>query len=97
MLKAYRDNELELLNFMIQHIKEEHKKQIKKWGIQTHSIFEWNNYLTEELGELSEALADYEYERGGAINAYMEAIQVATLSLKIAEMMQQEVRKEMKK
>lgn len=64
----------------------EHQNQMNKWGVQIHSLFEWQNYITEELGELAKAIAEHEYRNGNWENIYKEAIQVATLSLKIAEM-----------
>ena len=71
-----------LFNMLI----EENKRQIKKWGIQIHDPFEWLAYTTEELGELSRAISEYVYRGGLVSGVIMEAIHVATLSLKIAEM-----------
>jgi len=67
-------------------VHKENLKQLCKWGIQTHTSAEWLMYTTEELGELSQAISEYEYRDGIAENIVKEAIQVATLSLKIAEM-----------
>jgi NTP pyrophosphatase (non-canonical NTP hydrolase) len=67
-------------------VKRESTEQIKKWGIQDHTPFEWMIYLTEEHGELAKAISEYEYRNGSAEDVVAEAIQVATLSLKIAEM-----------
>ena len=64
----------------------EHLRQVDKWGLQTHTLFEWQNYITEELGELAKAISEHEYCNGSWEDIYKEAIQVATLSLKIAEM-----------
>lgn len=67
----------------------EHNRQISKWGIQEVSIFEWLNYLTEEIGELNKAAAETEYRvftTEAKKEVYKEAIQCATLALKIAEM-----------
>lgn len=67
-------------------VMEENNRQLNKWGIQDRSPFEWLAYTTEELGELSEAISEYVY-RGGLQSAVVkEAIQSATLCLKIAEM-----------
>jgi NTP pyrophosphatase (non-canonical NTP hydrolase) len=66
----------------------ENIKQLEKWGVQTHSPFEWLAYTTEELGELAEAISEFEYRGGLAENVVKEAIQTATLALKIAEMYQ---------
>lgn len=65
----------------------ENQHQLDKWGRQTHSIYEWLTYTTEELGELAKAICEYECRNGGVDDVIYEAIQTATLSLKIAEMM----------
>jgi len=79
-------------------MQEENLRQINKWGIQDHSPFEWLVILMEEVGELSQAILTTEWggeatdnigERIKVANiniAVKEAIQVATLALKIAEM-----------
>ena len=67
-------------------VSEENRSQLKKWGVQTHSAFEWLTYATEELGELANAISVYEYRGGDSEDVVKEAIQVATLALKIAEM-----------
>jgi NTP pyrophosphatase (non-canonical NTP hydrolase) len=67
-------------------VEEENIRQIKKWGIQNHKAFEWLAFTIEELGELSEAIADFKFRGGLPSQVVNEAIQVATLSLKIAEM-----------
>lgn len=67
-------------------VAEESHRQISKWGVQTHTPFEWLTFTTEELGELAEAISEH-YYRGGSKEAVIkEAIQTATLALKIAEM-----------
>ncbi len=57
-----------------------------KWGIQDRTSFEWLTFLAEEVGELAEAINEYEYRGGLSVSVFKEAIQVATLALKIAEM-----------
>ncbi len=74
------------LDEIIELVKEENYNQIRKWGIQNHSIFEWLTYTTEEIGELAQALSEYHYRNGTLDSVIKEAIQTATLSLKIAEM-----------
>lgn len=64
----------------------ENENQIKKWGVQTHTPFEWLTYTTEELGELAQAISEHYYRTGSKEDVAKEAIQVATLALKIAEM-----------
>jgi len=66
----------------------ENDAQLSKWGYQNHDPFKWMVFLTEEVGELAAEIADNVWDRKGATNATVaeEAIQVATLALKIAEM-----------
>ncbi len=89
-MKIYKDQQLQNKDFLFKEVIEEHKRQIKKWGIQEHSIFEWITYTTEELGSLAKAVSESEYRGGSKKKAFDEAIQVATLSLKIAEMIYKE-------
>lgn len=66
----------------------ENVRQLEKWGVQNHEPAEWLMFTTEELGELAEAIGDFQY-RGGLVESVVkEAIQTATLCLKIAEMFQ---------
>lgn len=64
----------------------ENDRQLNKWGVQTHTPFEWLTYTTEELGELANAISEHYYRGGLSSNVVKEAIQTATLALKIAEM-----------
>lgn len=74
------------LDVLIDLVKNESHNQIIKWGLQDRTPFEWMTYLTEEQGELAQAISEQEYRDGSALDVICEAIQVATLSLKIAEM-----------
>ena len=85
-MKQYTDKELLNIRRLIHSIQKENQYQIDKWGIQTHTLFEWLNYTMEELGELAKAIAEHEYRYGTGNDIYDEAIQTATLCLKIAEM-----------
>jgi len=85
-MKWYTDKCLANLKSLVGHILHEHGRQLGKWGIQSHSLFEWLAYTTEELGELAKAISEHEYRDGKADDIFKEAIQLATLSLKIAEM-----------
>ena len=67
-------------------LREENERQLEKWGIREHTAFEWLGYTTEELGELAKAISEHEYRVGKSSDVFKEAIQVATLALKIAEM-----------
>ena len=82
----FTDNRLFNLNKLIRLIEGENEHQIKKWGTQRHTLFEWQTYTTEELGSLAKAISEYIYRNGSVERVISEAIQVATLSLKIAEM-----------
>lgn len=56
-----------------------------KWGDQTHTPDRWILILSEEMGELSKAVLEAHY--GGDLeDVYCEAVQCATLCLKIAVM-----------
>ena len=85
-MKQYKDQLFKTQAKLFEDVFTEHRNQIRKWGTQTHSLFEWQNYTTEELGELAKAISEHEYRNGSWAAIYNEAIQVATLSLKIAEM-----------
>lgn len=85
-MKQYTDLGLKDEEWIMQAIRDESNYQIEKWSIQTHSAFEWLTYTTEELGSLAKAIGEYEYRDGTKERVVSEAIQVATLALKIAEM-----------
>jgi NTP pyrophosphatase (non-canonical NTP hydrolase) len=67
---------------------QEHENQFVKWGIQTHLIEDWLMFTTEELGELAKAISEYKFRDGALLDIRDEAVQVATLSMKIAIMIQ---------
>lgn len=89
-LKQYTDQLLKDENWIIGKIINESVRQVNKWGIQTHSAFEWLTYTAEELGSLAKAISEHEYRNGSKEKVVSEAIQVATLALKIAEMFEKE-------
>lgn len=64
----------------------ENVAQLEKWGIQDHDPVWWLAFATEELGELSEAISEFSFRGGTPEPVVKEAIQTATLCLKIAEM-----------
>jgi len=66
----------------------ENHRQLEKWGVQDHHPFSWLAFTLEELGELSEAISEHLFREGLAEDVVKEAIQTATLALKIAEMYQ---------
>jgi NTP pyrophosphatase (non-canonical NTP hydrolase) len=55
-------------------------------GVQDRTPAEWLMFLGEEYGELCEAVAENQFRGGERSEIVKEAIQVATLALKIAEM-----------
>ena len=87
-IPRYRDQAFREWHILTNLVLDEDRAQVKKWGLQEATMFEWLAYLTEEIGELSEAICDHQYQRedGTPEKVRAEAIQVATLALKIAEM-----------
>lgn len=88
-MKKYTDEKLRTLYSLggvSSAVAKENFRQLKLWGIQKHTLPEWLMFLTEEVGELAEAIAEFTYRRGAARTIHDEAIEVATLALKIAEM-----------
>jgi len=67
-------------------IMEENIRQINKWGIQNRTPEEWMLYLTEEVGELAQAISEHKYRNGSREDIIKEATQVTTLAMKILEM-----------
>jgi len=90
-MKEYIDRCLESDNWIAKKVRTENINQIRKWGVQIHTSFEWLTYTTEELGELAKAIGEYEYRKGTKEDVVKEAVQVATLALKIAEMFEAEI------
>lgn len=80
------DQQLENWGWLEEMVWLENDLQVRKWGIQTRTPFEWMTYLTEEVGELAKAINEVQYREEVARKVIKEAIQAATLALKIAEM-----------
>ena len=87
-MRDWRDNlaDLSLPSEAWGLIEAEDERQKAKWGIQCHSPAEWLMFLTEEVGELAEAIADFWFRDGDYESMQAEAVQVATLAIKIAWM-----------
>lgn len=66
----------------------EHRRQVSLWGVQTHSPAEWALIFGEEAGELLKEMCEVHFRPSEEARARVraEAIQAATLALKIAEM-----------
>ena len=84
--RKYTDKRLLNAGELFNKVIKENAYQIAKWGIQKRTAFEWLAYLTEEIGEISEAISEHHYREGKREQVVHEAIQAATLALKIAEM-----------
>lgn len=67
-------------------VRRENERQLAKWGYQARTPSEWMLFLTEEVGELADAIGEHSYRGGSKGHVVEEAIQVATLALKVAEM-----------
>lgn len=76
-------NNIEEITALCHH---ENVRQLEKWGVQVHTPFEWLTYATEEFGELAKAISEHYYRDGKVEEVIKEAVQTATLVLKIAEM-----------
>jgi len=96
--RAYRDLLLRdmdvLLTAILEEnltaILEENDRQLDKWGVQTYTIFQWITFVLEEVGEMATAVSESEFRGASRRKVFEEAIQAATLLLKIAEMFQVE-------
>ena len=62
-MKVYKDKKLKTIEDLNALILFENIAQLKKWGIQEHSLFVWYTILCEEVGELGKAILNYEYAR----------------------------------
>lgn len=89
-MKKYTDKMLAAIDKTIERVMQENDRQLLKWGVQTRSSFEWMTYITEEVGELAQAVSEFEYREGKKEDVRKEAIHVASLALKIAEMFDDE-------
>ena len=87
-MKKYHDEQFKHTRMLIKSLTEENKRQLLKWGVQNHTLPEWLMYLVEEVGELANAISEFMYRGGKSEDIYDEAIQAATLAVKIAEMIE---------
>jgi len=88
-MKIYSDVHVSALAQAINATINEHESQFKKWGRQDRTLFEWLTYLTEEVGELAEAISELEYREGNIAEVSKEAIQVAALATRISAIVSQ--------
>ena len=87
-----KDLGLKNIDTLVNLVKCESQDQIEKWGVQDSHPLEWLAFLSEEFGEISKAINESVYREGSSTAVVSEAIQVATLSLKIAEMYMKETK-----
>lgn len=80
------DGELKNMDHIKTVISTENMRQLLKWGIQTHDSYTWIAIITEELGELAKACLEYDDKKVKLKDIHCEAVQLATLSLKMVEM-----------
>lgn len=85
-MKKKKDKCFKHFNILMSMVEKEHNYQIQKWGVQSRTPFEWMTYITEEVGELANAVSENVYRNGNNNDVVKEAIQTATLCLKVAEM-----------
>lgn len=83
---------VELMIEVNQEVLKERYRQNGKWGHQRHSYGDWLIILTEEVGELAQAMqrAKGEGKETDADNLYEEAIHVAAVASAIAEQVKEE-------
>ena len=87
-MKRFEDERLMYKKMLLKSMEEENQRQLSKWGVQNRTLSEWMLYLTEEVGELAQAIAEFMYRGGSHDEIYKEAIQCTVLSAKIAEMIE---------
>ena len=84
-MDEYTDLKLYSYEELFDSVIDENDLQLRKWGVQTRTLPEWIMFLVEEVGEIADAIGEFLYRNGEPVKIYFEAIQSATLALKIAE------------
>ncbi len=85
-MKLYKDRCLDNMHLLSELLEEEHRRQLKQFGVQEHSLYKWVTCIMEELGELSEAILENDCGAAPLTDVTREALEVATLALKVVEM-----------
>jgi NTP pyrophosphatase (non-canonical NTP hydrolase) len=70
-------------------ILEEQYQQIKKWGEQNHHPFVYQNILVEEVGEVSQAILQTEFEDTG--KNYWDVIEELDQVMAVAQSMKESI------
>lgn len=66
-------------------IADERTRQTVKWGVQDHPPFAWLAILTEEVGELAQAISEEHWRGGPREDVLTEAVQIAAVAQQIVE------------
>jgi NTP pyrophosphatase (non-canonical NTP hydrolase) len=66
-------------------ILKERLRQTAQWGEQNHDLPTWLCILTEEVGELSEAILHQKFGGPAAENVVKETVQIAAVALQMLE------------
>ncbi len=72
---------------VIELVRAERERQNKKWGEQNHDDYRWLAILTEEVGELAEAILHNEFGGHAAGNTQTELVHVAAVAIQWLECM----------
>lgn len=78
-------------NFMVNAfnlIHSERERQNKKWGEQNHDDYRWLTILSEEVGEIAQAILHDEFGGSHAGTAKIELIQIAAVAVQWLECME---------
>lgn len=73
---------------VINLIRAERERQNKKWGEQNHDDYRWLAILTEEVGELAQAILHDEFGGSHAGTAKTELVHVAAVAVQWLECME---------
>ncbi|WP_154663092.1 MazG-like family protein [Bacillus massiliigorillae] len=78
---------MQLTKQVLLDIEQERINQVCKWGKQNHSLEKWFVILSEEVGEVAQAIqSDDDWRKeSDKSNIYEELIQVAAVAVSIAE------------
>jgi NTP pyrophosphatase (non-canonical NTP hydrolase) len=84
----------DLTNDVLFSVALERIDQNRKWGLQRHDYGKWLAILTEEVGEVAQAINRIHFPKDAkssdASNLYTELIQVAAVAVAIAEQVKEE-------
>lgn len=73
---------------VLNQIRAERERQNKKWGEQNHDDYRWLAILTEEVGELAQAILHNEFGGSHAGTSKTELVHVAAVAVQWLECME---------